>query len=94
MTPVKKDTDEISILLTAEVNSDGELVLSGQDLGPRVKELSGDMDYEYWMTVSPDRKLAALLQLLRDAFPNLLDLHFWLKSAGIRYMLVASVVSE
>ncbi|MDA2931092.1 hypothetical protein MYX84_14290, partial [Acidobacteria bacterium AH-259-O06] len=41
----KKETDEISILLTAEVNSEGELVLSGQDLG--VKELSGDMDYEY-----------------------------------------------
>ncbi|MDA2938002.1 hypothetical protein MYX75_07050, partial [Acidobacteria bacterium AH-259-A15] len=54
-------TDEISILLTAEVNSGGELVLSGQDLGPRVEELWGDMDYEYWTTVSPDRKLAVFL---------------------------------
>ncbi|MDA2931413.1 hypothetical protein MYX84_15955 [Acidobacteria bacterium AH-259-O06] len=52
------------------------------------------MDYEYWTTVSPDRKPAALLQLLCDAFPNFLDLHFWLESAGVRYMLVASLVGE
>ncbi|MDA2933981.1 hypothetical protein MYX82_06520 [Acidobacteria bacterium AH-259-D05] len=59
MYPVKliqKETDEISISLTAEINSDGELVLSGQDLGPRVEELWGDMDYEYWTTVPSDQK--------------------------------------
>ena len=94
VTLIKRETDEIEISLTAEVDSKGELVLSGQDLGPRVEELWGDLDYEYWTTVSADRKLAVLLQLLRYAFPNLIYLQSWLESAGVRYKVIPSEVAE
>ena len=83
VTLIQKETDEISITLTAEINSKGELVLSGQDLGPRVKELWGDIDYEYWTTVSSDQKRKVVVQLLDDAFDSLHDLHSWLRAAGI-----------
>ena len=80
---IKKDTDQISITLTAEINSKGELVLSGQDLGPRVEELWGDMDYEYWTTVPSDQKRKVLAILLLDSFASLFDLHSWLRGAGV-----------
>ena len=94
VTLIEREIDGIDILLTAEVDSKGELVLSGQDLGPRVEELWGDMDYEYRTAVSPDQTLEVLVQLLQDAFHNLLDLQSWLESAGVQYRLVASVIGE
>ena len=54
----------------------------------------GDMDHEYRTAVSPDQTLEVLVQLLQDAFHNLLDLQSWLDSAGVQYRPVASVIGE
>jgi len=37
--------------LSATVDGDGNLVLSGQDLGPGTSMVSPDGEYEYWITV-------------------------------------------
>lgn len=92
VTLIQEESPEISINLTAEVNSKGEFVMSGQDLGPRVEELTGDSDYEYWTTVASDQTQKVLVQLLLDAFDNLLDLHSWLKSAHFEFRSAVTVV--
>lgn len=37
--------------LSAKVDGNGDLVLSGQDLGPATSMVSSDGEYEYWITV-------------------------------------------
>ena len=37
--------------LGAEINKDGDLVIEGQDLGPTVKALLGDIEYEWCWTI-------------------------------------------
>ena len=39
----------ISIYVTASLH-DGELIISGQDIGEAPEEFWGDSDYEYWLT--------------------------------------------
>ena len=39
--------DRVEVHVRADLK-DGELTLSGQDLGPYVEEIWGDSDYEYW----------------------------------------------
>ena len=92
VTLVQRETAEVSVNLTAEVNSEGELVLSGQDLGPFVEKMMGDMDYEYWTTVASDQKQKVLVLLLQDAFNDLLELRSWFKSAGIEYRSAVTTV--
>jgi hypothetical protein len=82
---IKSDSKEISISLTATINSDGALVLEGQDLGPRVKAYWGDSDYEYWVTVPSARKPIVLRQLLLDSFPNIKKLYAWLSSTSVEF---------
>jgi len=40
----------ISIYVTASL-AEGELIISGQDIGEAPEEFWGDSDYEYWLTV-------------------------------------------
>ncbi|WP_295447503.1 hypothetical protein [uncultured Thiodictyon sp.] len=54
--------------ITAEITSTGDLLLSGQDLGPLVREVWGDSDYEYWLTVPASEKDRVLLMLLEIAY--------------------------
>ena len=53
----------ISIYVTASLLDDGELIISGQDLGEATEEFWGDSDYEYWLTIPPEgtKKLFTLL---------------------------------
>jgi hypothetical protein len=58
---------ETSIRISAEVCSNGDLLLSGQDIGKAPEEIFGDSDYEYWLRVpaaARDRLLLALLEVL------------------------------
>ena len=50
-----------SVCVTLEV--DGTLMLDAQDMGPLVKEIWGDSDYEFWCRVPPEAagKLAFVL---------------------------------
>jgi hypothetical protein len=51
--------------LDADWDDDGNLVLSGQDLGPRTRGVSPDGEYEYWITVEAAH-LTKLLVLLGE----------------------------
>jgi hypothetical protein len=54
--------------LRAYIDDTG-LVISGQDLGPGVEAIWGDLDYEYWLVVAPqhlDRVVERLAKELED----------------------------
>lgn len=55
---------ETSRFVDAAVDEDGNLVVSGQDVGKAPQEFWGDADYEFWLFVRgehKDRVLAALI---------------------------------
>ncbi len=41
-------SERVDVHVRASLSSGGELKFSGQDLGPYVEEVWGDLDYEYW----------------------------------------------
>ena len=42
----------MTIHIDASINEEnGDFIIEGQDFGPSVKEIFGDSDYEYWLTV-------------------------------------------
>ena len=77
---------ETSVFIDAEIDEQGNLVLSGQDIGKAPKEWFGDSDYEYWLVVAAsdkDRVLSLLLgqvaggQQLRAASDASVDEKDW-----------------
>jgi hypothetical protein len=52
----------ISIYVTASLH-EGELIISGQDIGEAPEEFWGDSDYEYWLTV-PSTETEIFFKLL------------------------------
>ena len=55
-------SERVDIHVTADL-SHGSLTFSGQDLGPFVREVWGDSDYEYWYSFSAEEtaKLASVI---------------------------------
>lgn len=53
----------------------GDLVIEGYDIGPRVEELWGDSDYEYWLRVA-EADRSALLKSLSPGRKDCLDSSF------------------
>ena len=49
--------------VTAKLNEDGNLVISGQDIGPSVERIFGSDEYEYAHTI-PATYIAAFFELL------------------------------
>lgn len=49
--------------VTAKLNEDGNLVISGQDIGPSVERIFGSDEYEYAHTI-PAAYIAAFFELL------------------------------
>jgi hypothetical protein len=49
--------------VTAKLNEDGNLVISGQDIGPSVERIFGSDEYEYAHTI-PAAHIAAFFELL------------------------------
>ncbi len=47
---------ETSVYIDAEINDQGSLVVSGQDVGKAPEEYWGDSDYEYWVVVAKEHK--------------------------------------
>jgi len=43
---------ETSVYIDAEIDDQGSLVVSGQDVGKEPEEYCGDSDYEYWVVVN------------------------------------------
>ncbi|MFW9845631.1 MAG: hypothetical protein ACFFD6_02700 [Candidatus Thorarchaeota archaeon] len=78
-----------SIFIDAEIDKEGRLVLSGQDIGELPEKHFGDSDYEYWVIVPRDQKDRILLSLMEKLYADntkavseFMDL---MKSKGIPY---------
>ena len=63
-----EEVGETSRYIQAEIRQDGDLVLSGQDVGRAPKEIWGDSDYEWWVSVSSNDKDDVLLALLEKLY--------------------------
>jgi hypothetical protein len=59
---------ETSIRISAEIGKNGDLQLSGQDLGKGPQEVFDDSDHEYWLTVPAAQKDLLLLALLESLY--------------------------
>lgn len=55
----------IQTTLCAHID-DGGLVVEGQDVGPGVEAIWGDLDYEYWLVVRRPHMRGVLEGLLRE----------------------------
>lgn len=60
--------DEQQIHISVEVDEEGDLLFSGQDLGSTVRELFGDSDYEYWLSIQAEEKDRVLLALIEKLY--------------------------
>ena len=59
---------ETSIFIDVEIDKEGDLILSGQDLGKAPEEYWGASDYEYMMHVKRDQMNTLLLSLIKEKF--------------------------
>lgn len=62
-----------SIHIDVRIEENGDLRLSGQDIGEAPEAIFGDSDYEYWLTVpaaEKDRVLLALIDKLYRGNPS------------------------
>jgi hypothetical protein len=57
-----------SIIATLE--ADGTLMLDAQDMGPLVKEVWGDSDYEFWCRIPAEAAGRLAYALLRKFYAN------------------------
>ena len=55
---------EDSRYIDAKIDGEGNLVISGHDLGEICRKYWGDSDYEYWLTVSSENKHRVLKALM------------------------------
>ena len=71
-----EERGETSRYIDAEITKDGDLVVSGQDIGKLPQEFWGDSDYEFWVYVPArykDDVRTALLEKLRAHDPKAVD---------------------
>lgn len=54
---------EIEIQVTASITDQEELLIKGIDSGSLVKQLQGDLDYEYFLTVDKVNKILLIQKL-------------------------------
>lgn len=71
--------------LVAEIQDNGNLVLSGYDSGQSVKEFYDDFDNEYWLTVKAENVPLVLLYLIKERFKDTTELKKWLEKKDIEY---------
>ena len=70
---------ETSRFVDAVVDKDGDLVVSGQDVGKAPREFWGDADYEFWLLVRGEHKgrvISALIagrRSVRASAPSLVE---------------------
>ena len=57
-----------SIHIDARITEEGDLLLSGQDIGEIPEQFFGDSDYEYWLTIPAAEKDRALLALIEKHY--------------------------
>ena len=57
-----------SIHIDVRIEENGDLRLSGHDIGDAPEEIFGDLDYEYWLTVPAAAKDQLLLALIKKHY--------------------------
>ena len=57
-----------AIHVDAAIDQEGDLVLSGQDIGQAPREVFGSSDFEYFLRVRREHKDALLLALLEQVY--------------------------
>jgi hypothetical protein len=57
-----------SIHIDARIEENGDVVISGQDIGDAPEEFFGDLDYEYWLTVPAAEKDQLLMALIEKHY--------------------------
>ncbi|WP_304232916.1 hypothetical protein [Jiulongibacter sediminis] len=59
----ESESDDIKVSMSLRFNEKSQLIFEGLDTGPKVKELRGDLDFEYKYTLQPTEvaKLATVL---------------------------------
>ncbi|MDF1538091.1 MAG: hypothetical protein P1Q69_04230 [Candidatus Thorarchaeota archaeon] len=63
-----EERGETSVFIDAEIDADGRLIITGEDIGKTPEEFWGDSDYEYWVAVEPDQKDRVLLALIETLY--------------------------
>ena len=78
-----------SVYVDAEIDKNGNLLISGQDVGEAPLKHFGDSDYEYWILVPKDQKDLLLLTLLQTLYSDdmklITNLTELMKKHGIHY---------
>jgi hypothetical protein len=59
--------DKTSVKVDLVIRENGDLVLDGCDVGAAPREIFGDSDYEYWLTIRSEDKDRVLEELLAEA---------------------------
>ena len=80
-----KTRDNETHNLFAEIQDNGDLVLSGYDCGQSVKRFFGDFDHEYWLKVKAENVPSVLLYLIKERFKDDTDLREWLDEKNIKF---------
>ncbi len=57
-----------TIFIDAEIGEEGDLVLSGYELGEAPLKFLGDSDYEYWLKIPSEHKDLVLLALIKKVY--------------------------
>ena len=65
--------DGSSLSISATLESDGSLEISGHDLGPVTDSMSGDGEYEFWYTVAAEDVPALVIALGGEPGADILD---------------------
>jgi 6-pyruvoyl-tetrahydropterin synthase len=65
----KKESPEITIEIQVKITEEGDLIVDGYDAGKLVKELKGDYDYEYYITVKKQDKELFIQKLNEQKSP-------------------------
>jgi hypothetical protein len=74
-----KDSRHLDLVIT----DTGDLQFIGQDLGPLTEKLTGEHEYEYFLTVSAQYKDSILLYLIQEKFPDDSAFKKWLDEKQI-----------
>lgn len=85
---LKQTVDEGTMVeVVASVDSDGNLVVFGHDVGKAPSALLGSETYDHWIVVGSEDKDLLLLELLRERFLGVAaptaELMSWLQDRGI-----------
>ena len=63
-----EERGETSRYIDATITEDGDLVITGQDVGKAPREFWGDEDYEFWVHVPAKYKDDVLLTLIKKLY--------------------------